>query len=57
MSKPNNDRFRPTTDDRALEETEAHRFTGSDPSEEHDGKDVPGDDEDGTEGHGLRVRV
>ena len=57
MSKPSNDRFRPTSDDRALEETdvEAHRFYNSNADIKHDVEDVTWDDEDGTEGHGIRI--
>jgi hypothetical protein len=55
MSKPTNpsNRFRPTSDDRALEETEVegHRFSSSDEGVKHDVEDVTWDESDETEGH------
>jgi hypothetical protein len=50
MSKQT-DRFRPTSDDSALEETEAHKlYSGSDRGIKHDVEDVAWEDED-AEGH------
>ena len=52
MSKPDNERFRPTSDDSALEDTEAHKlYSGSDRGIKHDVDDVTWDEDDETEGH------
>ena len=49
MSKPDQNRFRPTHDDAALEETEAHARNYSDRNVKHDVDEVSWDDD--TEGH------
>lgn len=58
MSKPNHDRFRPTSDDRALEETEAHGFrmgaTEDKDTEGHAFKGAALPDDEDTEGHAKR---
>ena len=62
MSKPNNDRFRPTTDDRALEETEAHaaRIKGTRQDDETEGhmplREAASSADDDTEGHAIKAR-
>jgi hypothetical protein len=51
MSEQNTNRFRPTSDDRTLDEVEAHKiYSGSDRGIKHDVDDVTWD-EDQTEGH------
>ena len=51
MSKPDQNRFRPTSDDSALQDTEAHKiYSGSDRGIKHNVDDVSWD-EDETEGH------
>ena len=52
MSKHDSDRFRPTSDDRSLEEVEAHKiYSGSDRGIKHDVDDVEWDEDSETEGH------
>jgi hypothetical protein len=63
MSKDQTEKFRPTSDDSALEDTEAHgaRFNGVRPADEDTEGHMPLrratqplDEDDDTEGHGLR---
>jgi hypothetical protein len=57
MSEQNTNRFRPTSDDRALEEVEAHKlYAGSDRGIKHGVDDVNWDEDDDTEGHGISAR-